>query len=360
MNILIVAGGQGTRLWPASRKSRPKQLLTLLNKKTLLQNTYERFLGFTKPANIFLATTKDYAVSIGKQLPKVPKKNFSIEPVLRDRGPAIGLAALLMDHYSQGSSFVTAWSDHHIEPKIEFWKMLKKADGFLSKHPESIILVGVKPYFPHTGMGYIQVGKKNAAAGLLNLFAVKSFKEKPSLAVAQNFLKQKGFLWNTGIFIWKTNYLLRLYRQHLPHVFNVLMQIKPYLGTKKQQWAINKYYPSMPTADIESGIIEKVKHSVYAIEANFNWADIGGWKVIKDIQSKPHENISRGLHVDHASTGTLVYNYDKNHLVATLGLANIIVVHTKGATLLASTDRSEEIKELIKLMKQDKKLNKFL
>jgi hypothetical protein len=218
MNILIVAGGNGTRLWPASRQKKPKQLLTFLNDKTLLQNTYERFSSKIPAKNVYVATAERYASSIQKQLPGVPYKNYSLEPVLRDRAPAIGLAALIMDHDHPNSVFATSWSDSHIEPKKKYLDILRKAEKFLSHHPEMIINVGVKPSFPHTGLGYIEQGKKIANKEGLAVFQAQSFKEKPNHALAKKFLAKKTYLWNTGMFIervwkWKEEYGEIIYGQ---------------------------------------------------------------------------------------------------------------------------------------------------
>ncbi len=360
MNILIVAGGTGTRLWPASRQKKPKQLLTFLNDKTLLQNTYERFSSKIKSDHIFIATTKDYAKNIQKQLPGIPKKNYSLEPVLRDRAPAIGLAALLMDHYHPNSVFATSWSDSHIEPKKKYLDILRKAEKFLATHPETIVNVGVKPTFPHTGLGYIEQGKKITNKDRLAIFEARSFKEKPDLALAKKFLAKKTYLWNTGMFIGRTTTFLELYKKHLPEIYTLLMQIKPALGTWKQQRAINKYYEKMPSTDIEKGLMEKLHGNLAVIAGDFLWGDIGSWKVIKDIQSKRHENVFQGLHIDHGSRNTLIYNYTKDQLVTTVGLDDIAIVVTPEAILVAHKDKAEEIKEIIKKLKTEPKLKKYL
>lgn len=360
MNVLVVAGGTGTRLWPASRQSRPKQLLKLIGKKTLLQNTYGRFSGWAKPSEIFVATTQAYAPMIKKQLPKIPEHNFSIEPLVRDRGPAIGLAALIMEHYRPNSVFVAAWSDHYINPVSKYLTTLRRAERYLEQHPEATLQIGVKPTFPHAGMGYIQQGRKISNRQGLALYQMKSFKEKPNIAVAQRFLDKGNYLWNTGIFMWNARTLLSLYQKHLPKIYNLLMKIKPALGTRRQQAVINRWYRLMPQQDIEANLIEKLRGDHAVIAAGFEWADIGSWKIVKDMQSKPRENVSRGLHLDHRSQGSMVYNYHDKQFVATLGLNNIIVVVTPQAVLVANKNEAEELKQLVKNLKQRPGFKKFL
>ncbi len=360
MNILIVAGGTGTRLWPASRQRKPKQLLNFLNNKTLLQNTYERFSGVIAPDHIFIATAKNYAQAISGQVPKIPKQNYSLEPALRDRAPAIGLAALIMEHQQPNSVFATSWSDSFIEPSSKYLAILKKAERFLTTHPEKIINVAVKPSFPHTGLGYIQQGQAISNKEKLAIFDARSFKEKPDLKLAKKFLQQRNYLWNTGMFIGRTDTFLELYRQYLPDIYKLLMEIKPAIGTKQQQRLIDKLYPKMPHTDIEKGLMEKLRGRLAVIAGDFAWGDIGSWKVIKDVQSKNHENIFQGLHTDHDSKGTLVYNYTKDQLVTTLGLDDISIIVTPEAILVAHKDKTEEVKEIIKKLKSDKKLSKYL
>lgn len=361
MNILIFAGGSGTRLWPVSRKSSPKQLLKLVGDKTLLENTYDRCRTWVDKDRIFIATLAEYKTSVKKQLPQIPDSHYSLEPSLRDRGPAIGLAALIMNHHDPKSSFMTMWSDHSIqEPKGYFKNLLKQADKYLSQNPEATLTIGINPTYPHTGFGYIQKGKTKKNNLGLPISEVKSFKEKPNLKLATKFYKSKQYLWNSGYFIWKTENLLNLYKIHLPEVYEILMKIKPYLGTKNQQRAINKWYPKMPKVEVENGLIEKLKGNIITIEADIAWHDIGSWKVIKDIQSNNTENLSLGLHLDQDSKGTMVYNYNPSQLITTLNTDNLVIVVTKDAILVANKDSSEELKLLTKRLNEDPKLKKYL
>lgn len=361
MNILIFAGGSGARLWPASRKARPKQLLKLIDNKTLLRNTYDRCLTWTKKNQIYIATLGEYKDLVQKQLPGIPANHYSLEPALRDRGPAIALAALIMNHDDPNSSFMTMWSDHNItENKGYFKKLLINAEHYLNAHPEATVTIGVAPTFPHTGFGYIKKGQKISNKYGLPLYKAVSFTEKPSLAVAKNFLKAGSYLWNSGYFIWKTDTLLKLYKQHLPAVYKILMKIKPHLGTKSQQKAIDQWYPKMPRVEVEQGILEKIKYDIVTIEAKFDWIDVGSWKVIKDTQTKKSENVSQGLHLDHGSKNSLIYNYSPKQLVTTLNTKNLVIVVTEDAILVADKDSSVELKELTAKLKADPKLKKYL
>ena len=362
MNILIFAGGSGTRLWPASRKSKPKQLLKLIDNKTLLQNTYDRCLQWAKKDQIYIATLSEYKDVIQKQIPGVPKNHYSLEPVLRDRGPAIALAALIMNHDDPTSSFMTMWSDHNINEKSGYFKkLLDSAELYLNANSEATLTIGVQPTYAHTGFGYIKKGLKITNKYNLPLYKLSSFTEKPSKATAEKFIKTNSYLWNSGYFIWKTDTLLKLYAEHLPEVYRILQKIKPHLGTKNQQKAIDQWYPKMPKVEVEQGILEKIKNNIVTIEASFDWIDVGSWKVIKDTQSKKQdENIVQGLHLDHDSKNTLVYNYNPKQLVTTLNTKDLVIIVTEDAILVADKDSSGELKKLTAKLKEDPKLKKYL
>lgn len=361
MNILIFAGGSGTRLWPASRKTKPKQLLKLIDNKTLLENTYDRCRTWAQKDEIYIATLSEYKDTIRKQLPDIPTSHYSLEPVLRDRGPAIALAALIMHHDDPESMFMTMWSDHNINEKPGYFKkLLSNAEKYLKENPEATLTIGVKPTFPHTGFGYIKKGAAIHNSFSLPLSKVSQFVEKPNLKTAEKFVKSGNYLWNSGYFIWKTETLLRLYKEHLPEVYKVLQKIKPHLGTKNQQKEIDRWYPKMPKVEVEQGILEKVKNNIVTIEASFDWIDVGSWKVIKEAQTKKSENIIQGLHIDEASTNTLVYNYNPKQLVTTLNVKDLVIIVTEDAILIADKDNSVDLKKLTAKLKEDKKFNKYL
>jgi mannose-1-phosphate guanylyltransferase len=361
MNILIMAGGTGTRLWPVSRKDQPKQLLKLIGDQTLLQNTYARCLDWVKPEQIFIATTGDYAESVAKQLPEILPAHYSIEPCLRARGPAIGLAALIMHGQDPESSFMCMWSDHSItsEPGY-FVDLLAKLDRFLTENPQTTITVGVKPEYAHTGLGYIEKGQAKENSSGLPLFELASFKEKPDSKTAEKFLQSGNYLWNSGYFAWKTAALLELYRVHLPEIYEILMQIKPHIGTPNQQKAIDEFYPKMPKLDIEQGLLEKIKDNILTLEGNFKWADIGSWRIVKDTQSGSEENLTEGLTITHDTSGSLLYNYSDKAVLATVGIKDLIIVVTPEAVLVADKNSSEDVKKIIAQLEENEELNKYL
>jgi mannose-1-phosphate guanylyltransferase len=359
MKFLIVAGGSGTRLWPVSTVKKPKQLLPLIGKHTLLQNTYNRLRSWVKPADMYIATHISYLKAIQKQLPAIPRSHYSLEPVLLDRAPAIGLAASLIEHDVPGSIIATVWSDHHISDVARYRATLAAGEAYLSQHPDSVIAIGVRPTHPHTGMGYIKLGKQIANNSEI-IHQVAQFAEKPDSKTAEKYVLSGKYLWNTGYFMFRSDTLLALYKQHLPDIAKKLHVIQKSLGTKKAQSAINKVYPTMPKVDIETGLMEKLKDLV-VITADFSWADIGSWQVIHTVQQqKDNSVVSLGHHIDVDSTNSLVYNYNQKQLVATLGLHDISVVVTPESVLVSNKAKSEHIKQLIAKIKANPKFAKYL
>ncbi len=355
MNVLIFAGGSGTRLWPASRKATPKQFLNFVGNNTLLQQTYTRMRQGFSNNQIFIATSSGYAGQIKKQLPGIKRSHFSLEPAMRDRGPALGLAALIMQHESKDDLFATSWADDFIKQEDRYHQTLLQAENFLKAHPKSIIAVGIAPSSPSTGFRYIQTGKT-----LTNSISiVKKFADKPSHKQAQAYFSSGKYLINTGYFISSATHILELYKEHQPKAYALLMKIRPAIGTKQQQTVINKLYPKIPKFDFEEILINHPE-MLLVMPGAFDWADVGRWSVIKDIQSALEDNLTTGLTLSYKTTGSLIYNYNPKQLVTSLHVNNLIIVVTPEAVLVADKNNSEELKHIIQKIKGDPKLNKYL
>ena len=358
MNALIFAGGTGSRLWPASTKNNPKQILSFFGEETMLQKTYNRIASAIPSNKIFVATSSAYKQPVKKQLSKIPAKNFLYEPVRKNRGPAIGVMMLFLETYSKDPYFTTVWSDDHINQEDIYHYNLQLIERYLNKNPQQILAIGVYPSYPNVSFRYVETGKI-ISSETIPIFNVKKFHDKPNLVKAKKMYLSGKHFWNTGYFISSTQAILDLYKKHFPECYKILEKIRPYMGTKKQDEIIEKLYKEMPSFDFEE-IFYSNPDLLKLVPANFDWMDIGRWGAVKDVQSDKNDNLEKGLVVSHGTEACLIYNYNPKQLVSTLHVNNLVVVVTPDAVLVADKDKTEDLKKIIEKLNADVNLKKYL
>jgi len=347
---VILAGGVGSRLWPISNNYRPKQLRALLNDKTLLQNTYQRILQGFDQKSIFVTSNNYLAETIREQI-NIVDENLFLEPMAKGTAIAIGLAALRLSQLDKQAVLITINSDHYIKNETTYIKTIKQATKFVGKYPDKMILVGIKPAYPETGYGYIEVGK--AVVGKLH--HVVSFREKPNLKTATSYLAAGNYLWNPAIFVCRAEQLLQWYKQFLPEIYQALMAIKKAKTAEK----IRQVYEKVKDISIDVGLLEKMS-DMLVLSADFGWADIGHWRSLRDVQlmEQADGNVTNSPNVLLESNNNLLYSFS-NKLVATIGVQDMILVETEDVLFLCPADRVHEIKELLVVIRS-KKLDKHL
>ena len=345
MHIVIRAGGVGTRLWPVSRSHRPKQLHALTGTKTLLQESVDRVLDIVPKENIYVSCNRTTEAAIRKELESVLEHNYIVEPALRDTAAAVGLETVLIARDNPDAIIASLGSDHVITDTAEFQRVLQLAETTIQSNPDSILCIGIAPEQPDTGYGYIELdGDLEAATS--EVFAVKSFKEKPDMATAKQFLEAGNYLWNANMFVWKASTVLRLFEQHQPEMYAQLMKIHEDLD------CVPEVYPTMEKIAIDYAIIEKTDN-ILAIPGTFGWNDIGDWARLKDeLCTDDAETVSRGNHLDHDSSNMLVYS-NTDRLITTIGLNNVVIVDTGDALLVCDKNRSQEVKDIVDRLKND-------
>jgi len=357
---LIIAGGAGKRLWPKSRKDNPKFLLKLKTKRSLLQETVSRLRQLIPLSNIIIATNKDHLRLIRKELPKLPKQNIITEPISKNTAPAICLGASLVKKRNPNGVMFVLPADGVIEDKAALKEVLALA--FLIAHiREAIVTIGIKPVFAATGYGYIKAGrlyKRLTTDKRWDCYKVDKFIEKPSPNKAKQFFKAKNCFWNSGMFIGRAQTFLDEFKKHKPSVYRVAERIEKALATRRQQSVIDRHYKKFPNISIDYAIMEKTKKA-YVVKADIPWQDIGSWASIDDYLNRNAEgNVLIGSHLVFDTKNSVILGR-KDHLVATVGLDNIAIIHTAEATLVCSKEKAEDVKKLVELMEK-KGLKKYL
>lgn len=345
---VIMAGGQGTRLWPMSRKKMPKQLQRLASEKSLIEETVERLSPLLSPKEIIISTTPEYKEAIQKQLPQIPKENFIIEPFANGNTAACTLVTMMIQKRDPKAVLAFLPADHAISQKEKFVQTLRQGRDLAVKKPDYIITIGIEPTRPDTGLGYIHRGSKLSTS---HAFVVERFVEKPNLERAEEFLKSGEYLWNAGIFIWTAEHFLNLVKKFLPQTHTVLKNTVEDKNFKKRLF---EDYGKTENISIDFGIMEKTKE-ILVIPANFNWSDIGNWGTLYELLAKMQDSsvVSRGHHLSTNDDNILVFAGDK--LVATVGLKDIVIIDTEDALLICNRHRAHEVKDLLNKLKDEGK-----
>lgn len=358
MKIVILAGGSGTRLWPWSREDEPKQILPLLGRDTLLQQTYKRLrLGFSSQ-DILIVTSHEYKNNILKQLPKFPRANLLLEPVRRDSAGAIGLAAARFWSKNPHEVLISVHADHYLSDAKEYVQTLKRAGQLATQYSKQTILMGIKPAYPETGYGYIKVGKKIVQLNNQPVYRVQNFIEKPSLVQAQRLIKDKNCFWNPGWFAWRVDHLRELYKTYLPNNFSVLEKIS-LSNNKNWQATVNREFIKLNPISIDYAILEKTK-DMLILPSTVGWADIGHWRSVQEmsVRDKNGNVINQeSLLVD--SINNLVLTRNKKFIV-TLGVKDLVFVETSDVILIADKNRAQDVKSIVSHLRTKKDWRRYL
>lgn len=350
MFAVIMAGGRGTRFWPRSREKMPKHLLDIQSEKSLIRETVDRIGPLVPPERTLIVTGRSHAVELTRLLPEIPAKNILIEPVGRNTAPCIGLAALYIQKRVGDAVMMVLPSDHRIADDRKFRLVLETAAGEAGIG-EALLTVGIKPTGPATGYGYLEQGEQVSKDGDLQICRVKSIREKPTLALARDFLSRGGFLWNSGMFIWKASTILSEIARFLPEIYEGLAEISDAVGGASENDVIEKVYPSLPSVSIDYGVMEKAKN-VLVIPGEFGWSDLGSWDALWEVSKKDESgNVVRGRFVGVDSGDSLVYSPEK--LVAIVGVRDIFVVETQDALLICRRDRSQDVRSVVEKLEKE-------
>lgn len=351
---LIMAGGRGERFWPKSRKSLPKQFLSLTGDgKTMIQLTVERILPLVDIEDIYIATNQNYKTLVQAQLPNLPEKNILCEPIGRNTAPCIGLGAIHIAKKYNDAVMLVLPSDHLIKYNQMFLNTLREGYSLAESGP-NLITIGITPDYPETGYGYIKFLPEQMIG---QAYVVDRFVEKPNIEAAKEYLATEQYLWNSGMFLWKTSTILDNLHQFMPSIYQGLQTISAAIGTINEDTVLKKIFPTFPSESIDYGIMEKAKN-IYILPGSFGWDDVGSWLAVGRIRkSNDQGNVVNG-NIITVNTKHCIIDGDEK-LIATVGLENLIIVDTKDATLICDKNNTSDIKKVLEALKS-KNLDKYI
>jgi mannose-1-phosphate guanylyltransferase len=354
--VAIMAGGIGSRFWPRSRSSYPKQFLDFLNTgRSLLQMTYDRFASFLPPENILIVTNEDYNKLVKGQLPNLLDDQILKEPARRNTAPCIAYAAEVIQKINPEANMIVSPADHMIVDQKEFERIVSAGLTYVAEN-NALLTLGIKPTRPDTGYGYIQFHEEEEAP---QVHRVKTFTEKPDLKIAQTFLDSGDFLWNSGMFMWNVKTIIEEFNQHLPEVSEAFAGYSDDFSPAREAEFVRDAYSLCPSISIDYGIMEKSER-VFVIPSDFGWSDVGTWAALHAVLDKDDQNNAvSGKHIHlYDSEGNMVSIPDQK-LAVLVGLKGFGVIDTEDVLVVFPLSKEQEIKPITNDLKK-KKLDRFM
>jgi mannose-1-phosphate guanylyltransferase len=346
LHAIIMAGGSGTRFWPRSRRDRPKQLLRLAGESTMVQQTVARIEHLVPPERVCIITGADQAQATREQLPDLPARNIVAEPAPRDTAPCVALAAGIVASKDPAGTMIVMPADHVIEPVDAFQTSVRAAVAVVEHDPGALVTFGITPDRPETGYGYIERGPLLEDRQGIPVYRVLQFREKPDRPTAEQFLSAGNFLWNSGIFVWRARTILDAIREYSPRLGRGLDPILRALGTPDEPEALARHFPELERVPIDKAVMEHAPN-VRVLEVPYDWNDVGDWRALATLLERDADGNAVQGHVVARDTRDSILISDDGGIVATLGVDDLVVVHSGKATLVARKDRLDDLKALV-------------
>lgn len=343
-----MAGGAGTRLWPLSRKARPKPVLALTeHERSMFQISVQRLDPLFPPERIMVIANQQLSEILQTQCPEIPVENFIIEPEGRDTAPAIGLGAVHINHRDPEAVMAVLTADHHIAD-IEMFRIALEAACKVAQTEDQIVTLGIAPTYPSTGFGYIKRGDFQKSVGRVRVYALDEFKEKPPEILAREYVASGLYSWNSGMFIWNSGRLLHELETHTPNLHNGLVKIANAMETETYESVLADVWQDIEKKSIDFALMQNLHEGVSVIPVEMGWQDIGNFLTLHDIlnsQDEDTDNVAVGVRpILHDAKRTLVMSEKP---VAILGLEDVVVIETDDILLVCHLDRAQDVKELV-------------
>ncbi len=341
---LIMAGGGGTRLWPMSRRRHPKQTLSLVDERTLFQSSVDRLLPLLPLDRIFVVTAAEQVTMLADQYPQLPRENFIVEPLGRGTASCIGLASLHIRHIDPEAVVAVVTADHYVEDVDGFCEAIRAAKAVAEKG--YLVTLGVKPAYAATGYGYIALGEPLDIDSGLPASKAQAFMEKPDAERAKQFVEAGTYVWNSGMFIWRVDEVLKEIARWMPALDTVLLDLDSVWGSDGFSPRLAEVWPTLEKETIDYGVMERADH-VAVIPVDVGWSDIGTWASVMGAQETDDKgNALSGDVLSIDSESTMVVSQG-DRLVVTIGLDDVVVVDTPDAVLIARRDMSQRVRDVV-------------
>lgn len=352
---VIMAGGSGKRLWPLSRTRAPKQLLRLARGKSLLRLSFERLLGEIPAERIYICSAEAHRPLILSELPELPQSNILGEPEGRDTANAVGFSAAVLSKLDPEAVFAVVTADHVITPVENFRQRLGVAFEVCEQYPNVLCTFGIVPTHGHTGLGYVQRGQPLKVDSREGVYAVQAFKEKPDKPTADRYVESGRYYWNSGMFVWRAQTVLSYLAEFLPNSHGGLLRIAEAWGTPQQSQTLESVYPTLPRISIDYAVMEPASRrpapdeGVAVVEMPVQWLDVGSWPALAEtLETDEQDNaIDAPATALLNSDANIIVSQDPQHLVALIGVSDMVVVHTRDCTLVCPKSEAERVKELL-------------
>lgn len=347
-----MAGGAGSRFWPESREARPKQLLRLHGQQSMIRATIDRLGALVPRERLLIVTTRALAPAMADELPELPPACILAEPCRRDTASCIGLAAIQIQARDPHAMLIVLPADHAIGPTPTFVRAIEQAVRLVEADPRRIATFGIRPSYPAESFGYIERASRLAEAEPgTAAFEVRRFHEKPRLEVARQYLESGRFYWNSGIFVFHSATILAELENQRPALHHGLQAIAARIGSADYPAVLEREFAALERISIDRAVMEHASH-VVVVEAPFEWDDLGSWQALARLSGQDaHGNTVIGRHVGVRTEGTIVHT-DGEHLIATVGLRDCLIVHTPDATLVANKHDEEAIRQVVELLRE--------
>jgi mannose-1-phosphate guanylyltransferase len=359
IHAVILAGGRGTRFWPRSRTRTPKQLLNIIGKNTMLEQTVARLRPLIPPERIWTVTNAEQAAAVRKQVPAASRRRVLIEPMGMNTAVAIGLAAIHIRHAARGDALLAVLpADHYIGQTEKYLKIVSAALE-VAREPGRMVVLGIPPTRPETGFGYIERTGEPIASKGFPVFAVKRFTEKPALPFAVEYVASGKYHWNAGMFFWRVSTFLENLEAFLPKTYEALEKLAKFIGTRHYERQLRAIYHKLENISVDYAVLEPATRTegprrVFVIPAEVGWSDIGSWAAVYELLAKKNgENVFAGP--GHAIDADGNFLWVPAKFVAAIGVSDLVVVETPDALLICPRERAQDVAKIVKMLEEKKR-----